>query len=592
MKPRNALRWAWLGGLAASAGGGLVGLALGPAPQSVVSLAAAALWGDLTAQVILFDVRAPRTVGAWLVGAALALAGALLQTATHNPIADPYLVGTSAGATLAAVSVVPLLAGLGAQFGWQIGAWLPWLQPLAAFGGALAAVSLAFRLARRSSAERILVAGLVITAFAGAATSFVLTQLSDTRLRAATYWLMGGVALPDLSAALPGLAVVLGALAWSMGNLAQLQALTLGDERAAGLGVDAARLGRRAVWWASALSAVAVSVAGIVGFVGLLVPNALKLWLGRDQRATLPASALFGGGLLAALDGVSRQVAAPGEVPLGVLTALCGAPLLVVLLRDAVAAVPLPHMAAGGPAMAQATLAVAGVGVRFGEAWALRGVALTATAPALVVVVGANGSGKSTLLRTLVGVQTVDEGSVQVGGGPPLAALGRGDIGWLPQASAVEPGVSAADLVALGRHARLGGRWLWRVGARLPADEQACVDRALAQVDLANRGHCDVGSLSGGERQRALVAMVLALQPQMLVLDEPTAALDPGQTTRLFAMLRAVAHDEHRLVVVATHAHAAALAHADWVVAMADGRVVAQGGPGDPGVVAVIQAGG
>ncbi len=589
MNPRSALRWAWLGGLGASVGGAAVGIALGPAPQGLVGLVQGALAGDLTAQVILLDVRAPRTVGAWLVGAALALAGALLQTATHNPIADPYLVGTSAGATLAAVLAVPAVSALGATLGWQVGSWLPWLQPLAAFGGALLAVTLAFRLARRSSAERILVAGLVITAFAGAATSFVLTQLDDTRLRAATHWLMGGVTLPDLGAALPGLAVVAGALLWSLANLAQLQALTLGDDRAAGLGVDAARLGRRAVWWASALSAVAVSIAGIVGFVGLLVPNALKLWLGRDQRATLPASALFGGGLLAALDGLSRQIAAPGEVPLGVLTALCGAPLLVVLLRDAVAASPLPRLARGGPALVAPTVAIQGLGVQFGDRWALREVSIQVAAPALVAVVGANGSGKSTLLRAIAGVQPVDTGAVLVGGGPPLVALGGGELGWLPQASAVEPGVTVADLVALGRHARIGGQWLWLVGARLPEDDETCVARALGQVDLAERGPCDVGSLSGGERQRALVAMVLALQPKVLLLDEPTAALDAGQTARLFETLRALAHAEQRLVVVATHALAAAAARADWVVAMDDGRVVAQGRPQDPGVTAALE---
>ncbi|MBM4342165.1 MAG: iron chelate uptake ABC transporter family permease subunit [Deltaproteobacteria bacterium] len=593
MTPRTALRWAWFGGLAATACGGVVGLALGPAPHSLIHLVRGALAGDLTAQVILLDVRAPRTLGAWLVGAALALAGALLQTATHNPIADPYLVGTSAGATLAAVSVVPVVAALGAQLDWQVGGWLPWLQPLAAFGGALLAVSMAFRLARRASAERILVAGLVMTAFAGAATSFVLTQLSDTRLRAATHWLMGGVALPDLGAALPGLAVVAGALLWSLAHLAQLQALTLGDERAAGLGVDATRLGRRAVWWASALSAVAVSIAGIVGFVGLLVPNALKLWLGRDQRATLPASALFGGGLLAALDGLSRQLAAPGEVPLGVLTALCGAPLLVVLLRDAVAAIPLPRLHGSGRALGDGVqLSVRGLCVRFGDRGALHGVDLEAAAPALVAIVGENGSGKSTLLRALAGVQPADAGSVLLGGAPPLGALGRGDIGWLPQAGAVESGVSADDLVALGRHARIGGHWLWRVGARLPAADQAIVARALAQVDLADRAHLDVGALSGGERQRALVAMVLALEPRVLLLDEPTASLDPGQTARLFATLRALAHSERRLVVVATHAHAAAAAHADWVVALADGEVVGQGPHGDAKVQAALLGGG
>ena len=587
MNAKNALLRAWLGGLAASLAGLAAGLAIGPSSTPIWQLVTQAIAGNTTATVILVDVRAPRTVGAWLVGAALALAGALLQTATHNSIADPYLVGTSAGATLAAVSAVPILTWIASQTGADVGEYIPWFQPVAAFGGALLAVSIAFRLARRASAERVLVAGLVITAFAGAATSFVLTQLSDIRLRAATQWLMGGVALPNLAATVPALVVVGAALAWALVSSASLQALSLGDELAAGLGVNSDRVGRRAVWWAAALSAVAVSVAGIVGFVGLLVPNALKMWLGRDQRVLLPAAVLFGGGLVAALDGLSRTVAAPAELPLGVLTALAGCPLLFMLLRQSMRAAPLALAGTSGHALEHVSLSMRDVYVEFAGVTAVQAVSAQWQAPALVAVVGANGSGKSTLLRVLAGVLRPTAGTVVAGGRPPAAALAYGDLAWLPQTPTVEAGLTVRELAAIGRHARLNRSWAWRVRGVLPAADANAVEAALACVDLTNRGHVDSGAVSGGERQRALVAMILALAPRIALFDEPTASLDPRQALNLFNRLRTWAHSDGRIVLVATHEHAIALRCADWIVVLAQGHVVAHGAPTD---IAVLQA--
>ncbi len=581
---RIALAVAWLGGCAASLMGVAIGLALGPSHWSLVSLVQQAQAGDESAQVVLFDVRLPRVIGAWLVGASLALAGALLQTATHNMIADPYLVGTSAGATLAAVLAVPLILAVGDWTGWPLAPWLPWLQPLAAFAGSLAAVSVAFRLARRGAAERILVAGLVITAFAGAGTSFVLTRLSDQRLRAATHWLMGGVGMPDLWAALPALAVVAATLLWALRNLPQLEALGLGDQIALGLGVDAQRLGRRAVWWASALSAVAVSLAGIVGFVGLLVPNGLRMALGRDQRALLPASVLFGGGLLALLDGLSRSVVAPAELPLGVLTALAGCPLLYLLLRQAVREPALPRLDGGPVHLGPVAISATGLTVRFGDTVALDQLDLAVPGPGLVVILGENGSGKSTLLRTLAGLHPPTAGTVSISGIAPRQALAAGHTAWLPQTPAIEPGLGVRELVALGRHAKLAGNWMWRVGAPLQGEDARRVDAALAAVGLSSRAELDIGSVSGGERQRALVAMVLAQGAPILLLDEPTASLDAARAADLFVNLRTCATAGGCIVVVATHDARNALAYAHAVVVLAQGKIRALGPPGDHAV--------
>jgi iron complex transport system permease protein len=571
---------AWLGGALATVGGLLAGLAMGPLPTSFGQLLADAWSGEGPARAILLDVRAPRSVGAWLVGASLSLAGALLQTATHNPVADPYLVGTSAGATLAAVLAVPALLGLGEAVGVPMAGALAWVQPAAAFGGALAAVSLAFALARGSGArstERILVAGLVVTAFAGAATSFVLTRLSDMRLRAATQWMMGGVALPDLPSALPGLLVVAAALVWVVLRASDLQALQLGTEAAHGLGIDAQGLSRRAVWWASALSAVAVAIAGIVGFVGLMVPHALRIWLGRDLRALLPAAVGVGGGALALLDGACRVVVAPAELPLGILTALLGVPVLIGLLG--LAKPPQKAVVAARTPSSGGQVLCTNLRVSVGSRDLIRGIDLDLRGPALVAVIGPNGAGKTTLLRSLAG--TLPASADQLAVPSPLS--------YLPQHLDMQSGLSVDRLVSLGLHARLKSSWAWRIRGTLPQAEQRLVDSALAALSLEAYRDRDLGSLSGGERQRALVAMALVGQAPLLLLDEPTASLDWGQARALLSQLRQICHRDGILAIATLHDLPLAAELADLVIVLADGALVAAGPPADPHVNAAAK---
>lgn len=566
---------AWLLAGSASLGGILAGLAMGPLPTPFAQLLAEAWSGDGPARAILLDVRAPRSVGAWLVGASLALAGALLQAATHNPVADPYLVGTSAGATLAAVLAVPAVLGLGDWLGLPLAGWLAWVQPAAAFAGALAAVSVSFGLASgggRRSAERVLVAGLVVTAFAGAATSFALTRLSDVRLRAATQWMMGGVALPDLSAALPGLLVVAAALAWVVVRAGDLQALQLGDEAAQGLGLDAARLSRHAMWWASALSAVAVAIAGIVGFVGLMVPHALRPVVGRDLRSLLPAAVGVGGGALALLDGFCRVVVAPAELPLGILTALLGAPVLVGLLG--LARGPFRGQSPVPTDAADAEIEVKNLSVCHGALQLLRGVDLRLRGPALVAVIGPNGAGKTTLLRSLAGIAQFQAETLRL---PKLRS-------YLPQHLDSQSGLTVERLVALGLHRQLQRDWGWRLRGQLPALQLRQVQEVLAAVGISDLHTRDVASLSGGERQRALVAMALVGQAPLLLLDEPTASLDWGQARALLTLLAQTCKQRQLLAVVALHDLPLAAELADYVLVMAEGTVVAAGPPDDAAV--------
>ncbi len=591
MTRRRSALIVWIAGSFASLAAFGVALAVGPAPWSLAELWRMAQQGDAAANAILVHIRGPRALGAWLVGACLSLAGVLLQTATHNPVADPYLMGTSAGATLAAVALVPLCLVIGDWAGISLGGALPWLQTGAAFVGALAAVAVTFALARgrQRSAERVLVGGLVITAFGGAATSFVLTQLSDVRLRAATQWLMGGVALPDLASALPGLLAVALALGWSLANLPQLQALGLGDEAAHGLGLDAARIGRRAMALAALLSAVAVALAGIVGFVGLLVPHALRLALGRDPRLILPGSVLLGGAALVLLDAVCRVAVAPAELPLGILTALMGAPVLVLLLRDrrggtmgATTAI-LPMPSEGQPYIAMQNLTVTTENKRL-----LSDISAQWHGPAVVALVGPNGSGKTSLLRTLAGLWPLERGSLTGMGG--AAALATGRCAYLPQDLTLPADCTVLELVATGRHRQLARDWGWRLQGRIPPSELPRLIELLTRVSLADRADSPVQQLSGGERQRTLLAMALACEAKVLLLDEPTASLDWAQARSILQDLHHDAHAAGLLVVVTLHDLPLAVEWADALAVLDGGRLLATGTPDDPTVRAAVLA--
>ncbi|MBT8136955.1 MAG: iron ABC transporter permease [Gammaproteobacteria bacterium] len=276
--------------------------------------------GSQRARMLVLELRLPRALSAFATGGLLALAGALMQVLLRNPLADPYILGVSGGAAVAALSAIML--GLG-------GIWVD----SAAFAGALGATWIVFALSRGSGAwngNRLLLTGVVIAAGFGAIISLLLSLGTDTGLRSMIFWLLGDFSFADQP--LDEWLVLVVAVTFAMLIARPLNVLAGGTTQAMTLGVEVARM-RFVIYVLSALiTAVAVTTAGTIGFVGLLVPHLVRLRAGSDHRIVLPASALLGGILLVAADTAARTVAAPRQLPVGAITALLGVPLFLYLM--------------------------------------------------------------------------------------------------------------------------------------------------------------------------------------------------------------------------------------------------------------------
>jgi iron complex transport system permease protein len=284
----------------------------------------------LVDETIIFQIRLPRVVGSALVGAALATAGVLFQGLLRNPMADPYIIGTSAGAALGATiaMMVPLnMAFLG--FG---------LVPVAAFIGALGTVILVYNLARvggKTPMISMLLAGFVINLFLGAILAFLMSMSEklNLNLHVVYSFLMGHISVTSWSQIAVIAPLVIGSIILSRFFAFHLNAFSLGEEGAAYLGVEVERDKVFILALGSMLTASAVSISGLVGFVGLVVPHAVRLTFGPDHRLLLPASALAGGAFVVIADLLARILLAPVEIPIGVITAIVGAPFFIYLLR-------------------------------------------------------------------------------------------------------------------------------------------------------------------------------------------------------------------------------------------------------------------
>lgn len=320
---RSAHRWLLFATLAALA---LASLALSLAVGSV-SLTVSEIWralsgaGEGLEAAVVLELRLPRALSAFVTGGLLALAGALMQVLLRNPLADPYVLGVSGGAAVAALLVIMTGAG---------GAWLS----AGAFSGAMLSMLLVFALARGRGSwttTRLLLTGVVLASGWSAIISFLLTIGPEQSLRGMLFWLMGDLSearRPTAAAAALAVGLLLAmALARSLNLLAR------GEIEAGMLGVAVGRLRLILFFLASLLTASAVTIAGSIGFVGLVVPHLLRLIIGSDHRLLLPASVLLGGSFLVLADTLARSLIAPQQLPVGVLSAFIGVPVFLYLLR-------------------------------------------------------------------------------------------------------------------------------------------------------------------------------------------------------------------------------------------------------------------
>ena len=309
----------------------VVGVAVGAVPLSVGEVLGAIRRGISatstgTTDFIVWDLRVPRVLEAILVGAGLALAGLIVQVLVRNPIADSYVLGLSSGAGLGAV-IVMTIAGSAVGIGVQTGA----------FGGAIAAgIAVAVLASSRGgfAAMRLVLVGIAVGHLASGAMSFVVIRASNADVaQQVMYWMLGSIAgaqwehVPLVGLVVGvGLGLVASAAPW-------MDALALGDDAAAGLGLRVSRLRMAFFVVACALTATVVSISGTIGFVGFVVPNLARLLVGGMHRRVIPVTALLGSLLVLAADTSARTLLAPSEIPIGILTALLGVPLFILVVR-------------------------------------------------------------------------------------------------------------------------------------------------------------------------------------------------------------------------------------------------------------------
>jgi iron complex transport system permease protein len=310
-----------------------LGVGIGSVPLSPVTVwhvVAGGLAGhpeNTVAGIIVWQIRLPRVLLAAVVGAALTTAGAVVQVLVRNALADPFLLGVSSGASVGATAV--LLLGVFASLGvWAISA--------GSILGALAAMAAVFAVSRGGrglAPTQLILCGVVLSALFESVTSFLIFRGNPQATQSVLFWLLGSFGLASWNQLpIPALALA-GAMVYLMAQARTLNALAMGAEPAASLGVDVRRLRRNLFIVTSLMAGVAVAVSGVIGFVGLVVPHIVRLIVGSDHRRVLPVGVLFGASFMVLGDLLARTIVAPQEMPIGVITAFIGAPTLIVLIR-------------------------------------------------------------------------------------------------------------------------------------------------------------------------------------------------------------------------------------------------------------------
>ncbi len=286
------------------------------------------------ASYVLWNIRIPRALLAIAVGAALGIAGALAQSLFRNPLADPGLLGVSAGASCSVAIAIVILDGFRFISSEELRIWA---IPLFAFLGAMAVcfcLDYVARVVSPGSIAGLLLTGIALNALAGAAIGLCTYLANDEQLRSFTFWTLGSLASAQWMMVGVLIGTLLMAWVWIRTLLQDLNTLTLGENIANHLGVDVLQLRTKVIILVAILSGLAVAWCGMIGFIGLMAPNLVRICLGSDQKRVLPYSAGVGAILLLIADTIARTIAIPAEVPVGIFTALLGGPLFLILLRQ------------------------------------------------------------------------------------------------------------------------------------------------------------------------------------------------------------------------------------------------------------------
>lgn len=284
--------------------------------------------------MILAEIRIPRLLLGLIVGGGLAICGAVMQGLFRNPMAGPGLLGVSSGAAFGAVLSIVLGGKLLGRLA-DSGAVAAWLLPTMAFGGGLASIFVVHRLSLvngKTDIATMLLAGIAVNAIAGALIGLLSYLADDAQLRGLIFWSLGSLEITDWRKLLVAMAFIVPAIALLPRYADALNANLLGEREAGHLGIEMEKVKRRLIVLVALVVGISVSLSGVIGFVGLVVPHLIRLLIGPDHRLLLPASALFGAVLLVGADIVARTVAAPAEIPIGIITAILGGPFFLWLL--------------------------------------------------------------------------------------------------------------------------------------------------------------------------------------------------------------------------------------------------------------------
>jgi iron complex transport system permease protein len=492
---------------------------------------------------VFFQIRFPRTLLCILVGATLSVSGTVMQSLFRNPIVEPGLVGTSAGAALGAGFVfvfgsIPFFdhSGLSGDI----------LLPVFAFAGAWIATMIVYRISTsfgKVSVATMLLAGMSVNALATAGTGFLSYIARDPQARSITFWNLGTFSGADWRAVMiVGTSTITISLI-ILRYARQLNLLQLGDTEAAYLGVNTEKLKRRLIFLNTLMVATATAMVGVIVFIGLLVPHILRIIRGSDSRYMVIGSALLGGIVMLSADMVCRVIIAPAEMPIGIISAFVGAPLFIWILV-------LNQRRQNRNASAV---------FRQGE---------------FVAVMGSNGAGKSTLLKMLTGILRPGSGRIIFKGkdisGYTTAELAT-ERGVLSQSYQLTFPITVSELIMMGRYPYFDARPSMH-------DQQIC-DSIIDTLNIRILADRDYQTLSGGEAQKAQMARVLAQVWQdradvskALFLDEPVSSLDVKYQHEILNIAKCFSHAGNAVITV-LHDINLALQYADRIYFMSGGEI-------------------